>query len=104
MSYWYMQNSADNVSVRVVPPEKDDYRPYAESDEVIPAGKVAHLISDPSSPSGYSVEFIIPPAPEPDERVLLKEQLKSLDERNDFLEECIVEMANIIYNQNIPVE
>ena len=41
------------------------------------------------------------PAPEPTaeekERTLLKAQIQALSDRNDFLEDCVAEMAGIVY-------
>lgn len=46
-------------------------------------------------------EFDALPAPEPTaeekERTLLKAQIQALSDRNDFLEDCVAEMAGIVY-------
>lgn len=46
-------------------------------------------------------EFDALPAPEPTaeekERTLLKAQIQALGDRNDFLEDCVAEMAGIVY-------
>lgn len=46
-------------------------------------------------------EFDALPAPEPTaeekERTLLKAQIQALSDRNDFLEDCMAEMAGIVY-------
>lgn len=39
-----------------------------------------------------------PVAPEPDKITLLEQEVKSLSDRNDFLEDCIAEMATQVYN------
>lgn len=55
------------------------------------------VVGDPYSPP--------PPPPTIDERVttlesdntLLKQQLKAASDQNDFLEDCVAEMAQIVY-------
>ena len=46
-------------------------------------------------------DFDARPAPEPTEedkeRKLLKAQIQALSDRNDFLEDCVAEMAGIVY-------
>ena len=46
-------------------------------------------------------DFDARPAPEPTaeekERTLLKAQIQALSDRNDFLEDCVAEMASIVY-------
>ena len=46
-------------------------------------------------------DFDALPAPEPTaeekERTLLKAQIQALSDRNDFLEDCVAEMAGIVY-------
>lgn len=46
-------------------------------------------------------DFDARPAPEPTaeerERTLLKAQIRALSDRNDFLEDCMAEMAGIVY-------
>lgn len=46
-------------------------------------------------------DFDALPAPEPTaeekERTLLKAQIQALSDRNDFLEDCMAEMAGIVY-------
>lgn len=46
-------------------------------------------------------DFDALPAPEPTaeekERKLLKAQIQALSDRNDFLEDCVAEMAGIVY-------
>ena len=46
-------------------------------------------------------DFDARPAPEPTaeekERTLLKAQIQALSNRNDFLEDCVAEMAGIVY-------
>lgn len=46
-------------------------------------------------------DFDARPAPEPTaeerERTLLKAQIQALSDRNDFLEDCMAEMAGIVY-------
>ena len=46
-------------------------------------------------------DFDALPAPEPtaeeNERTLFKAQIKALSDRNDFLEDCVAEMAGIVY-------
>ena len=46
-------------------------------------------------------DFDARPAPEPTaeekERTLLKAQIQALGDRNDFLEDCMAEMAGIVY-------
>lgn len=46
-------------------------------------------------------DFEALPAPEPTEedkeRKLLKAQIQALSDRNDFLEDCVAEMAGIVY-------
>ena len=39
-----------------------------------------------------------PTPPEPDQITLMQAQIDSLSERNDFLEDCIAEMATQVYN------
>ena len=47
-------------------------------------------------------EFVYDPLPEEkppiDETELLKAQVKALSERNDFMEDCIAEMAELVYS------
>lgn len=38
------------------------------------------------------------PPPEPDPVTLLQAQVKALDEQNAFLEDCLVEMAGVVYD------
>lgn len=46
-------------------------------------------------------DFDALPAPEPTaeekERTLLKAQIQALSDRNDFIEDCVAEMAGIVY-------
>lgn len=46
-------------------------------------------------------DYAARPAPEPTaeekEKTLLKAQIQALSERNDFLEDCVAEMAGIVY-------
>ena len=46
-------------------------------------------------------DYAAQPAPEPTEeekeRTLLKAQIQALSDRNDFLEDCVAEMAGIVY-------
>lgn len=46
-------------------------------------------------------DYAARPAPEPTEdekeRKLLKAQIQALSDRNDFLEDCVAEMAGIVY-------
>ena len=46
-------------------------------------------------------DFDARPAPEPTaeekERTLLKAQIQALSDRNDFIEDCVAEMAGIVY-------
>lgn len=46
-------------------------------------------------------DFAARPAPEPTEdekeRTLLRAQIQALSDRNDFLEDCVAEMAGIVY-------
>lgn len=42
--------------------------------------------------------FPEPPKPEPDRMSLLQAQIKALSDQNEFLEDCIVEMAGEIYS------
>lgn len=46
-------------------------------------------------------DFDARPAPEPTaeekERTLLKAQIQALSDRNDFVEDCVAEMAGIVY-------
>lgn len=46
-------------------------------------------------------DYTARPAPEPTaeekEKTLLKAQIQALSERNDFLEDCVAEMAGIVY-------
>lgn len=48
-----------------------------------------------------NADFDARPAPEPTaeerERTLLKAQIQALSDRNDFLEDCMAEMAGIVY-------
>lgn len=52
------------------------------------------------------VEPVVPDTPEPvepqptqeeKEKTLIKAQIQALSERNDFLEDCVAEMASIVY-------
>lgn len=102
--YYYMLQPYGGVAIRFAPPDADETRLYVGSNDYYPIGEYNLNIikgqngnyelyaykAQPSPP---------PPPPEPDKEVLLNEKLKALDERNDFLEECIVEMANVIYNE-----
>ncbi len=46
-------------------------------------------------------DYAAKPAPEPTadekEKTLLKAQIQALSERNDFLEDCVAEMASVVY-------
>ena len=46
-------------------------------------------------------DYAARPTPEPTEeekeRTLLKAQIQALSDRNDFLEDCVAEMAGIVY-------
>lgn len=46
-------------------------------------------------------DYAARPAPEPTaeekEKTLLKAQIRALSDRNDFLEDCVAEMAGIVY-------
>ena len=46
-------------------------------------------------------DFAARPAPEPTEdekeRTLLRAQIQALSDRNDFLEDCLAEMASVVY-------
>ena len=46
------------------------------------------------------LEQLEPPASQVDEITMLNKKVEALSERNDFLEDCIAEMAGVVYNYN----
>ena len=55
----------------------------------------AYIAEHPDPEPGTDPE---PEPPKPDQITLMQAQIDSLSERNDFLEDCIAEMATQVYN------
>lgn len=80
---------------RILSVTRPKYAPsYAPRVETLPEGNTCDYLYRDG-------EFIYDPLPEEkmpiDETELLKAQVKALSERNDFMEDCIAEMATLIY-------
>lgn len=94
MTYYIARTKDDNTLLSIYPFED---RPYITTDE-LPEGDgplmctvdgILYRGSIPQEPT-------TPPDPM-DEIKLLKQQLKAASDQNDFLEDCIAEMAGIVY-------
>ena len=80
---------------RILSVTRPKYAPsYAPRVETLPEGNTCDYLYRDG-------EFIFDPLPEEkppiDETELLKAQVKALSERNDFMEDCIAEMAELVY-------
>ena len=80
---------------RILSVTRPKYAPsYAPRAETLPEGNTCDYLYRDG-------EFIYDPLPEEkppiDETELLKAQVKALSERNDFMEDCIAEMATLVY-------
>lgn len=74
-----------------------DDRPYITVDE-LPEGDGPLMCTEDGTLYRGPIpqEPVIPPNPM-DEIKLLKQQLKAASDQNEFLEDCIAEMAEIVY-------
>lgn len=80
---------------RILSVTKPQYAPASQPRvESIPAGNIADYLY-------VNGEFIYSPVAnhntQPDEITLLRAQIQALSDRNDFMEDCIAEMAMLIY-------
>ena len=102
----------NNVVVEIIPEyalpvEKWYGTQFALSCKEVPDNVEPNYVYDPKTDSYQPPVIEDPPAPPPtiDERVtilesendLLKQQIKAASDQNDFLEDCIAEMAGIVY-------
>lgn len=102
----------NNVVVEIIPTyalpvEKWYGTQFAALCKEVPDNVEPNYIYDPKTDSYQPPVIEDPPAPDPtlDERVttlesdnnLLKQQLKAASDQNEFLEDCIAEMAEIVY-------
>ena len=85
--YWHAQN---NYLLKPLTDERGVYR-YKLVDGLVVQRTQAEMDAD----------FAARPAPEPTEdekeRTLLRAQIQALSDRNDFREDCVAEMAGIVY-------
>lgn len=90
--FYVYKNKSGGWSISVEPPKGVEYHEF----DSIPDGDGAVYYRD-----GKLYREPIPKAQEPlDEPIevkLLKAQLKAQTERSDFLEDCIAEMATVVY-------
>ena len=84
----------DRTIVSVIP---FDDRPYITVDE-LPEGDGPLMCTEDGTLYRGPIpqEPVLPPDPM-EEIKLLKQQLKAASDQNDFLEDCIAEMAGIVY-------
>ena len=84
----------DRTIVSVIP---FDDRPYITVDE-LPEGDGPLMCTEDGTLYRGLVpqEPVLPPDPM-EEIKILKQQLKAASDQNDFLEDCIAEMAEIVY-------
>lgn len=102
----------NNVVVEIIPTyalpvEKWYGTQFAALCKEVPDDVEPNYVYDPETDSYKPPVVEDPPAPDPtlDERVttlesdnnLLKQQLKAASDQNEFLEDCIAEMAEIVY-------
>ena len=102
----------NNVVVEIIPTyalpvEKWYGTQFAALCKEVPDNVEPNYVYDPKTDSYHPPVVEDPSAPPPtiDERVttlesenaLLKQQLKAASDQNDFLEDCIAEMAEIVY-------
>lgn len=102
----------NNVVVELIPEyalpvEKWYGTQFASLCKEVPDNVEPNYVYDPKTDSYKPPVVEDPPAPPPtmDERVttlesdnaLLKQQLKAASDQNDFLEDCVAEMAQIVY-------
>lgn len=74
-----------------------DDRPYITVDE-LPEGDGPLMCTEDGTLYRGPVPQDPVPLPDPMEEIkLLKQQLKAASDQNDFLEDCIAEMAGIVY-------
>ena len=94
MTYYVARIANDNTIVSVEPFED---RPYITTD-VLPEGDGPLMCTEDGTLYRGPIpqDPVIPPNPM-DEIDLLKKQLKAASDQNDFLEDCIAEMAEIVY-------
>lgn len=84
----------DRTIVSVIP---FDDRPYITVDE-LPEGDGPLMCTEDGTLYRGPIpqEPVLPPDPM-EEIKILKQQLKAASDQNDFLEDCIAEMAEIVY-------
>ena len=94
MTYYVARIANDNTIVSVVP---FDDRPYITVEE-LPEGDGPLMCTEDGTLYRGPIpqEPVLPPDPM-EEIDLLKKQLKAASDQNDFLEDCIAEMAGIVY-------
>lgn len=84
------RHAQNNYLLKLLTDERGVYR-YKLVDGLVAQRTQAEMDAD----------FDARPAPEPTaeekERTLLKAQIQALSDRNDFLEDCMAEMAGIVY-------
>ena len=102
----------NNIVIEIIPEyalpvEKWYGAQFAALCKEVPDNVEPNYVYDPKTDSYQPPVVEDPPAPPPtiDERVttlesendLLKQQIKAASDQNDFLEDCIAEMAGIVY-------
>ena len=94
MTYYIARFENDNTIIGFAPFED---RPYITVEE-LPEGDGPLMCTKDGTLYRGSIpqEPVLPPDPMA-EINLLKQQLKAASDQNDFLEDCIAEMAEIVY-------
>lgn len=92
--FYIARLSDDRAIVSVIPFED---RPYITVEE-LPEGDGPLMCTEDGTLYRGPIpqEPVLPPDPM-EEIKLLKQQLKAASDQNDFLEDCITEMAEIVY-------
>lgn len=94
MKYYVIDSGYNNFAI-IYTEEKDakqTNKPYFQI-ESLPSG-IGVLKTDGKKIWRDQIEY----KKEPDVLTLLKAQLKAQTERSDFIEDCIAEMAGVVYN------
>lgn len=94
MTYYIARFENDNTIIGFAPFED---RPYITVEELPEGDGPLMCTEDGTLYRGPILQKPVIPHNPMDEIDLLKQQLKAASDQNDFLEDCIAEMAEIVY-------